>query len=41
MGFNGDFLATLKALYRDDCVDCLINGVATKPIYLSRGLRQV
>ena len=39
-GIRGDFLSSLKALYKDDCVDCLVNGVSTKPVYLRRGLRQ-
>ena len=40
MGFGGYFLSTLKSLYTDDCVDCMVNGLLTKPIYLRRGLRQ-
>ena len=40
MGFGGRFLSTLKSLYKDDCVDCMVNGLLTKPIFLRRGLRQ-
>ena len=40
MGFGGFFLSTLKSLYTNDCVDCMVNGLLTKPIYLRRGLRQ-
>ena len=40
MGFGGHFLSTLRSLYRDDSVDCMVNGLLTKPIYLRRGLRQ-
>ena len=40
IGFTGDFLSSLKALYTDDSVDCVINGVATRPVFLRRGLRQ-
>ena len=40
LGFSGEFLSALKALYSDDCVDCEINGKTTRPIFLRRGLRQ-
>ena len=40
MGFGGDFLASLKALYSGDCVDSMVNGISTRPVYLGRGLRQ-
>ena len=40
LGFRGEFLDALKALYTDDSVDCLVNGISTRPIYLRRGLRQ-
>ena len=40
LGINGDFLSTLQSLYTDDCVDCVVNGVTTRPIFLRRGLRQ-
>ena len=40
MGFGGQFLSTLKSLYTDDCVDCVVNGIPTKQIFLRRGLRQ-
>ena len=40
MGFGGRFLSSLKSLYTDDCVDCMVNGRLTRPIFLRRGLRQ-
>ena len=40
LGIRGQFLSCLKALYSDDCVDCLVNGLLTRPIFLRRGLRQ-
>ena len=30
-GFEGDFLRTIQALYTGDNVDCLVNGVSTRP----------
>ena len=42
MGFGGTkFLATLKAMYTGDNVTCKVAGVTTRPVYLTRGLRQV
>ena len=40
LGIRGNFLATLKSLYSDDCIDCNINGIVTRSIFLRRGLRQ-
>ena len=40
LGFSGNFLATLKSLYTDDSVDCDVNGLTTRPLFLRRGLRQ-
>ena len=40
MGFDGEFLGCLKALYTNDSVDSVVNGISTKPVYLRRGLRQ-
>ena len=40
MGFDGDFLRCLQALYCEDSVDTVVNGLSTRPIYLGRGLRQ-
>ena len=40
LGFSGDFISALKALYCDDSVDCVVNGITTRPVYLRRGLRQ-
>ena len=40
LGFSGDFLSSLKALYKDDSVDCVVNGLTTRPVFLRRGLRQ-
>ena len=40
MGFGGDFLHCLQALYCEDSVDTVVNGISTRPVYLGRGLRQ-
>ena len=40
LGFSGEFLSTLKSLYTDDSVDCQVNGLTTRTVYLRRGLRQ-
>ena len=40
IGIGGDYLRCLKKLYTDDSVDCMVNGVLTRPIFLRRGLRQ-
>ena len=40
LGIKGEFLSSLKALYTDDCIDCVVNGLQTTPIFLRRGLRQ-
>ena len=40
LGIKGEFLSSLKALYTDDCIDCVVNGLQTRPIFLRRGLRQ-
>ena len=40
LGIRDQFLNTLKSLYTGDNVDCLVNGIATRPIFLKRGLRQ-
>ena len=40
MGFDGDFLGCLKALYFNDSVDSVVNGISTRPVFLRRGLRQ-
>ena len=40
MGFSGEFLTTLKALYTGDSVVCEVNGLTTRPVFLQRGLRQ-
>ena len=37
---GGNFLATIKSLYSDDCIDCNVNGIVTRSIFLRRGLRQ-
>jgi hypothetical protein len=42
MGFGGTkFLASLQAMYAGDNVTCKVAGVTTRPVYLTRGLRQV
>ena len=40
MGFTGQFLASLKSIYTGDTIQCEVNGLSTRPIYLRRGLRQ-
>ena len=40
MGFGGEFLGCLKALYNGDSVDSVVNGISTRPVFLRRGLRQ-
>ena len=40
MGFGSSFLGCLKALYAGDSVDCVVNGISTRPVFLRRGLRQ-
>ena len=40
LGIGGTFLATLKSLYLDDSIDCNVNGIITRSIFLRRGLRQ-
>ena len=40
MGFGGQFLESLKSLYKGDFVTCESNGVTSKPVFLGRGLRQ-
>ena len=42
MGFGGTkFLASLQAMYTGDNITCKVAGVTTRPVYLTRGLRQV
>ena len=36
LGIGGEYLNTLKSLYTDDSVDCMVNGILTRPIFLSR-----
>ena len=40
MGFSDSFIDNIKALYSNDCVTSNINGRTTRPIYLSRGVKQ-
>ena len=40
MGIKGHFLKMLKAMYQGDSVDTVVNGLASRPIFLKRGLRQ-
>ena len=40
LGFHGDFLDCLKALYEGDSLVSVVNGISTKPVYPKRGLRQ-
>ena len=40
LGISGKFLNMLKTMYTGDSVDCSVNGVITRCVYLKRGLRQ-
>ena len=40
LGFGGQFLESIKSMYRGDYVTCQANGVTTDPVFLGRGLRQ-
>ena len=40
LGFGGDFLKSIKSIYTGDTIQCVVNGLSTRPIYLRRGLRQ-
>ena len=40
LGINEKFLDCLKAMYSGDSVQCVVNGVSTKSVFLRRGLRQ-
>ena len=40
MGFGGQFLQSLKALYTGDSVESSVSGERTRPVFLRRGLRQ-
>ena len=40
LGFGGKYLQTLKSIYAGDSIQCDVNGLRTRPIYLRRGLRQ-
>ena len=40
LGISGKFLEMLKTMYSGDTVDCVVNGVTTRCVYLTRGLRQ-
>ena len=40
LGVKGEFLNALMSIYKDDSIDCMVNGSLTRPIYLRRGLRQ-
>ena len=40
MGFGGDFLRMLQAMYTDDSVKSTVNGSTTRSVFLGRGLRQ-
>ena len=40
LGITGEYLSTIKSLYADDSVDCVVNGITTRPVFLRRGLRQ-
>ena len=39
-GFTDTFIGCIKNLYNNDYVTSSVNGIKTKPIYLSRGVRQ-
>ena len=40
LGFGGQFLGTLQSIYSGDSVQCEVNGLRTRPVFLRRGLRQ-
>ena len=40
LGFGGQFLASIKSIYTNDCVVSTVNGLQTRPVFLRRGLRQ-
>ena len=40
LGFGPIFIKCLKNIYSDDCITSSIGGRKTRPIYLSRGVRQ-
>ena len=40
LGFGPVFIQCLKAIYSDDCITTSVGGRKTRPIYLSRGVRQ-
>ena len=39
LGFSGEFLGCLKALYCNDSVDSVVNGISTQSVFLRRGLK--
>ena len=40
LGIGGMFLRSLQAIYKGDCVEAVVNGSKTRPVFLRRGLRQ-
>ena len=40
MGFSASFIDNIKTLYDDVCITSTINGRTTRPVYLSRGVKQ-
>ena len=40
MGFSDSFIENIKTLYDDVCITSTINGRTTRPVYLSRGVKQ-
>ena len=40
LGFGGQFLDSVKSIYSGDSIQCVVNGVSTRPIFLRRGVRQ-
>ena len=40
LGFGPVFIQCLKVLYSDDCITTSVGGRMTRPIFLSRGVRQ-
>ena len=40
MGFSDSFVNNIETLYNDDCITSNINGRTTRPVYLSRGVKQ-
>ena len=40
LGFGGRTLKLIKSMYKNDCLRFMINGEASDPIWLLRGVKQ-